>query len=431
MTKVGIMGGTFNPVHISHLLIAARAYDYLNLDKVLFMPSKMPPHKPQSELVSEKDRCAMLEEAIKDYPFFELSDFELLRDGVTYTADTLTLLKEKNPDTKYYFIIGGDSLDYFDSWHNPDIILKNSVLVCAPRASESRLTRNVKKDTLGTVTEKKEYIEYDYESIVRNLCENFKEQNDDGTWFIPEIVLLPSLLVSVSSSQIREYVRCGQNISCMVPKGVEEYILSKQLYCDPEFERMKTIQKEYLKPKRYRHILDVAATAYKLAVCHGVDPVKAYTAGLLHDCAKHLDDEEIIKVAEKSGIEIDEVERRNASNLLHSKVGSVWACEKFGIKDKEILSSIYYHTTGKPDMSKLELIIYLSDMLEPGREIELKPSLDVIRTIATYDLELAIFHILDNVVPYILKNYRENVCMMTVDTYDYYNELIASRNKIL
>lgn len=427
MEKVGIMGGTFNPIHISHLLIADRAYAYLGLDKVLFMPSKLPPHKAVNELAAEKDRVEMIKEAIKDHPNFEFSDFELKRDGLTYTADTLTLLKKQNPDTRYYFIIGGDSIEYFDKWNNPQKILENCVLVCAPRASEKRLSR---PDTCQTVKGvDSSYYEYDYTHIIKKLCKMFTRTKEDGSVFNPEIIMLPSPLVSISSSAIREQVKCGLNIGSTVPKAVEEYIIKHGLYFDPEFEKIKAVQKEYLKPKRFKHVLDVASTAYKLAMVHGINPIKAYTAGLLHDCAKHLNDEEILEEAAKYNIEIDDVERRNASNLLHSKVGSIWARERFGIDDEEIASAIYYHTTGRPEMTELEMILYLADILEPGRELEYTPSLDVIRSEATYDLELAVFHILDNVVPYILNNYKENVCMTTVYTYEYYKKLIENRNK--
>ena len=427
MKKVGIMGGTFNPIHISHLLIADRAYAYLGLDKVLFMPSKLPPHKAVNELAAEKDRVEMIKEAIKDHPNFEFSDFELKRDGLTYTADTLTLLKKENPETRYYFIIGGDSIEYFEKWNNPQLILENCVLVCAPRASEKRLSR---PDTCQTVKgTDSSYHEYDYAHIINRLCKMFTRTREDGTVFNPEIVMLPSPLVSISSSGIREHIKCGLSIGSMVPKAVEDYIVKHGLYLNPEFEEIKARQKEYLKPKRFNHVLNVAATAYKLAMVNCIDPLKAYKAGLLHDCAKHLNDCEILKEAEKYNIEVDDVERRNASNLLHSKVGSKWAKEKFGIDDEEIMSAIYYHTTGRPEMTGLEMVLYLADILEPGRDIEYTPSLDVIRAEATYDLELAVYHVLNNVVPYLLENYKENVCMTTVYTYEYYKKRIENRNK--
>ncbi len=93
MERIGVMGGTFNPVHLSHLMIALRAYDMLKLDKVWFMPSKQPMYKSQKGIASEEDRCAMINAAIKPYPFFELSDYEMRREGPTYSADTFSALK--------------------------------------------------------------------------------------------------------------------------------------------------------------------------------------------------------------------------------------------------------------------------------------------------------------------------------------------------
>ena len=120
-----------------------------------------------------------------------------------------------------------------------------------------------------------------------------------------------------------------------------------------------------------------------------------------------------------------EVEKRQASNLLHSKVGAVWAGDKYGVADEDIISAISYHTTGKPDMSTLEKIVYMSDVIEPGRDMVYTPSLDVIRSIATYDLDLACAHVLNNVVPYLLRTYKDKVCMMSVETYEYYKKYLT------
>ncbi|MBR5178376.1 MAG: nicotinate-nucleotide adenylyltransferase [Lachnospiraceae bacterium] len=412
MERIGVMGGTFNPVHLSHIMVASRAYDMLNLDKVLFMPSKQPTYKKMDCIASEEDRCAMIERAIKPYPFFELSDFELRREGPTYSSDTFSLLKKENPDTKYYFIIGGDSLDYFEDWHLPDIILQNCTLVVAPRATE--LKERVSAE---------EFTECDYAVTADRIRKKFTCELN-GQVFTPEIVFLSSPLVSISSSDIRNYLECGISVNGLLAKDVIDYIKEKGLYENKTFVKIRDDMKALMKPKRYTHIMNVASMCFKLAKLHGYDPVKAYTAGLLHDCAKHLNDEEILNECDKLGIRYDEVERRQASNLLHSKVGAVWAKEKYGIADEDIISAINYHTTGKPEMSILEKIVYMSDVIEPGRQIDYKPSLDVIRSIATYDLDLACAHVLNNVVPYILSAYKDNVCMTTVETYEYYKKFL-------
>ncbi len=414
MKRIGVMGGTFNPVHLSHLMIALRAYDMLKLDKVWFMPSKQPMYKSQKDIASEEDRCAMINAAIKPYSFFELSDYEMRREGPTYSADTFSSLKAENPDTKYYFIIGGDSLDYFDEWKDPLRILQNCTLVVAPRAMEQ-----------SSKSKADEFTECDYAGKAKSIVEKYTSENADGTVFVPEIIFITSPLVSIASSDLRNFIKCGISVNGLIPPETLKYIEEKGLYRDELFTRVKQDMKALMKPKRYTHILNVAEMCFKLAKLHGYDPVKAYTAGILHDCAKHLGDEEILCEADRLGVEYDEVERKQASNLLHSKVGAVWAKEKYGVEDEEIRNAIKYHTTGRPDMTVLEKIVYMSDVIEPGRDMEYTPSLEAIRSIATYDLDKACALVLNNVVPYLLRTYKENVCTMTVDTYEYYKKYIV------
>ena len=414
MEKIGIMGGTFNPIHLSHIMIAGRALEYLKLDKILFMPSKLPAHKDNDELVSEKDRNAMVKMAIKDYPGFEFSDYEMKRDGYTYTADTIEHLTHENPDVRYYFILGGDSLAQFEKWHKPEYILEHCALVCAPRIS----------DAVGLKGNNEEFIK-----IAKHLVEKFTRKRDNGSVFVPEIHFIPGPLVSISSSDVRNHIKCGMSITGMVPAGVDGYIAENGLYTDAFFESIKQDLQKTLTPKRYKHVINVAETAFKLALSYGVDPVKAYTAGLLHDCAKFYSDEEILKEAEKYGIVPEPAELATPCNLLHSKVGSFIAAEKYCIEERDILDAIYYHTTGRPGMSILEEIIYAADILEPGRDMAYTPSLDILRSEASYDLDMVVYQLLENVVPYLKKKCKDSICTMTLDTYEYYKKLISDRNK--
>lgn len=414
MEKIGIMGGTFNPIHLSHIMIAGRALEYLKLDKILFMPSKLPAHKDNDELVSEKDRNAMVKMAIKDYPGFEFSDYEMKRDGYTYTADTIEHLTHENPDVRYYFILGGDSLAQFEKWHKPEYILEHCALVCAPRIS----------DAVGLKGNNEEFIK-----IAKHLVEKFTRKRDNGSVFVPEIHFIPGPLVSISSSDVRNYIKCGMSITGMVPAGVDGYIAENGLYTDAFFESIKQDLQKTLTPKRYKHVINVAETAFKLALSYGVDPVKAYTAGLLHDCAKFYSDEEILKEAEKYGIVPEPAELATPCNLLHSKVGSFIAAEKYCIEERDILDAIYYHTTGRPGMSILEEIIYAADILEPGRDMAYTPSLDILRSEASYDLDMVVYQLLENMVPYLKEKCKDSICTMTLDTYEYYKKLISDRNK--
>ena len=131
--KIGILGGTFNPIHNAHLQLAKAAYNQYGLEKVLLMVSPNPPHKAGQNILDVKHRNNMVKLAIEEYDYLEFSDFEQQREGYIYTADTLTLLKKNYPMNDYYFIVGGDSLNNIDKWYHPEIVLSNCILLVGGR----------------------------------------------------------------------------------------------------------------------------------------------------------------------------------------------------------------------------------------------------------------------------------------------------------
>ena len=135
MKKIGIMGGTFNPIHNAHLMMAEAAYEQYGLDEVWFMPSKIPPHKDSREIVSEEHRSRMIQFAIDDYKHFLLSDMELKREGVTYTCETLQQCLNEFPEDHFYFILGGDSLCDFEKWCHPEKIARMCTILSVSRGS--------------------------------------------------------------------------------------------------------------------------------------------------------------------------------------------------------------------------------------------------------------------------------------------------------
>lgn len=152
--------------------------------------------------------------------------------------------------------------------------------------------------------------------------------------------------------------------------------------------------KKKLNPKRYEHTLGVAYTSQALAMRYGEDLEKAQLGGLLHDCAREFEHEEIYKRCLKEGISITKEEENNKV-LLHAKYGSFLAEKKYGITDEEILSAIRFHTTGKPEMTLLEKIVYLADYIEPDRDKA--PNLFKIRKMAFIDIDEAIYETLHDV----------------------------------
>ena len=182
----------------------------------------------------------------------------------------------------------------------------------------------------------------------------------------------------------------------------------------------KSMEKE-LDAKRYEHTLGVAYTAAALAMCNDVDPVKAETAGLLHDCAKCFSDDKKISVCRKNNMEINSVESRNPY-LLHAKAGYCIAKNKFDIEDQDILNAILNHTTGRPGMSTLEKIIYIADYIEPSRKQA--PNLSEVRKLAFQNLDQALLKILTDILSY-LESGGGEIDPLTKETYDYYADLLA------
>jgi nicotinate-nucleotide adenylyltransferase len=199
MKKVGIMGGTFNPIHYGHLFLAENAYEQLNLDQILFMPSKNPPHKAKPNHITEQQRVDMVTLAIEDNPHFVLSTLELEREGMTFTADTLKVLTAQNPDKDYYFIVGADSLFMMQQWYDPQTIFRLSTIVVASRD-------HVNKKQL------EEQI-----SILQSMYE-------------AKFIIIDMPTIQIASAVIRERVSKCKTIRYYLPDQVASYIKQNNLY---------------------------------------------------------------------------------------------------------------------------------------------------------------------------------------------------------
>lgn len=171
---------------------------------------------------------------------------------------------------------------------------------------------------------------------------------------------------------------------------------------------------------RFIHTLGVKDMCFSLALVHGCDEEKALVAGLLHDCAKCLSDEILLQECEKYNIIISEYERK-APFLLHAKLGAYYAKITYHVNDEDIWNAIKYHTTGRPNMSLLEKIVYVADYIEPGRKSARIPNLKDIRRLAFVDLDKAVSKILENTMNYL--NSKSNVIdTTTMDAFNYYKK---------
>lgn len=207
MSRIGIMGGTFNPIHLAHLAMAEAAWKQAHLDEIWFMPSKNPPHKVSSDVLSETHRKRMTQLAIQGHHAFVFSDYELMRRGTTYTADTLYYLGQDYPEHTFFFIMGGDSFYYLENWHEPAKIMASCELLVFSRDDLSP----------EDMEEHARYLEETYQAKIR---------------------LLQLKKMEISSSRIRTLFRQGKGREAgkMLPEQVKEYIIKHHLYVDTEIE---------------------------------------------------------------------------------------------------------------------------------------------------------------------------------------------------
>lgn len=190
----------------------------------------------------------------------------------------------------------------------------------------------------------------------------------------------------------------------------------------------KEIQKKLktkLKPSRYEHTLGVAKTARHLADIYGYDKDMAELAGLLHDCAKYMEDDKKIVLCREYSVSISDAEYKNPS-LLHAKCGAILAEHEYQVTDFDILHAIRVHTTGVPDMNLLDKIIFISDYIEPNRDKA--PHLKELRKMAEQDLDLTTYHILKDTVEYLKKHEDQTMDPTTVAAYEYYKDWFENQS---
>ena len=389
--KICISGGTFDPIHNGHIEIAKIALSQFELDKVIFMPTGNSYMK--SDVTPSIHRYNMLKLAIEGIDKFEISDLEIKRAGYTYTKDTVAYFKENNPDDELYFLIGTDTLFMLEKWYEPEYLFNNLIFIVAKRGDA---------DSVAKANELKEK----YNADIRFM------HND---------------VIDISSTEIRdefENKTYEEFKNIYFDKKVFEYIKENHLYKDmTDTEMIMQLSKE-LKDSRLMHTFGVIDTASALAKAYQADIKKCEKAALLHDCAKYMPLDEMIAICERNFIELNELEKKKNS-LLHAKAGACLAYEKYGIKDKEILDAIKYHTTGKPDMSLIEKIIFVSDFIEPGRDFSEK--LPMYRMIAMADINLVCMNILKDTLDY-LESLNEEIDPLTKETYAFYKDLIKNRS---
>ena len=197
--KIGILGGTFNPIHNGHIQLAQYCKNEVSLDKIFLIPTYTPPHKISKDLANETHRLNMCSLASENLEGFEVCDIEIKRQGTSYTFETLNSLKEIYPDDELHLIMGADMFLTLDKWKNPESIFANAVIIAIPRNDSD-----------------KEELERYYNTVIKDMG--------------AKAVILPNNVQTVSSTFIRENIGEYKTISDLIDKNVYEYIISNNLY---------------------------------------------------------------------------------------------------------------------------------------------------------------------------------------------------------
>ena len=362
MARVGIFGGSFNPPHRGHLLAAREQKRLLHLDRVILIPALIPPHKQLADGSPDPAfRMAMTEALAQDDPDLTVSDIELRRVGPSYTADTLASLHAQMPDDELFLLMGTDMFLSFHTWSRPAVICRYATICLALREEPSKkdleaidAQTKLLRERYGARVER---IRNEYEEMSSTLIRRMLQFDCAENYLTPEVLAI-----------IRENGLYGTNLPM------------KNLTFDELCERSLALHKE----KRRAHVVGCCETARALAETWGADPELAARAGILHDITKALDKPAHLALCKKYGTVLRGFEIEN-EKLLHSKSGAAVAGGVFG-ECPEVVSAIFWHTTGKPDMTLLEKIVYMADYMEPNRKFD---GVEELRALAWTDLDRA------------------------------------------
>lgn len=363
MARIGIYGGSFNPPHIGHVKAAQEMISLLALDRLFIIPAAMPPHKQLPDgTPAPEERLELCRLAFSSVSGAEVSDIEINRSGVSYTVDTVKELKAQYPDDEIFLLMGTDMLLSFENWYCPDEIAKHVTLAVMHRYdNDAKLDQSVRE----TVSR----IESDLHAKV--ICVENHPIETSSTEVRRMIVMdcLDGLLPQETVDFIREH---GYYLH-----GVERRNLP--------FDELKEASLSLHDAKRIPHVIGCCETAQELAAQYGANVTDAARAGILHDVTKALSEDAQRLLCDRYQIALTDSERENGK-LLHAKTASAVAKYIFG-ENECVCDAIYWHTTGKADMTLLEKIIYIADYMEPNRDF---PGVETLRELVAKDLDAAL-----------------------------------------
>jgi nicotinate-nucleotide adenylyltransferase len=339
--KLAILGGSFNPVHAGHLYLAETALS-AGYDRVILVPAFVSPFKPGAGDSAAQDRLDMLAAALTANSALALEDCEIKREGISYTIDTIgDIITRYRPEGKPGLLLGDDLAPGFPKWRRAGEIAEMTDLIVARRTSAAKLDLPFR-------------------------C-----------------TYLDNAILDISSAGIRRNIRAGGPWRSLVPEGVRLIIEERGLYRAEDqapqagirslCARVETAARSMLNSARFLHSRGAALVASDLAVRFGLDRDLAYLAGIAHDMAKELPEEDLKRLAKRDGGGFSKLERKKPS-MLHGRAAASLLRENFGLRSEAVLEAVRVHTFGDPGMGPLAKVVYIADKTEPGR-VRIPPEL--------------------------------------------------------
>lgn len=317
--RIAVIGGSFDPIHLGHIAMARYVLSQQLADEVWFMVTYVTPLKTRN-LTDFDTRVHMVEKAVSHDRGMRVCTLEKERKGTSYTVDTVTELKQRYPQHSFVWLIGNDQAKQLSNWKDIERLSKEIEFYVFPRNEEA-------------IT-----CEYPYKAMHKNLMD-------------------------ISSSEIRSGKKWY-----FLPKSVKYVIQTNYLY-------VEEIAKAHMSERRFLHSQSVAKLCVELAQCHDIDLKKAYCAGILHDICKEWGKDRCAIYLRQ----LDPKTLEEAAPIWHGYVGAYYIKQAYGIQDKEIVQAIYHHVKGSM-CSKLAMILYISDKLDPSRGYDSSETIALCKT---------------------------------------------------
>lgn len=340
LSRLGIYGGTFSPPHIGHVNAARAFIREAKLDELLIMPTFIPPHKSSLDIIAPNDRLEMSRIAFGGIPGVKVSDYEINKGGKSYTY--LTLEEFSKRANEIFFLVGTDMFLTLDEWKCPEIIFDLATIALVRRERDSRLDDEIKAKS-----------------------DFYKKK------FGAEIIFINAEVTEISSTEIRRAVEGGESTDTHLLPEVRRYIDENKIYrkrfSSEELTNLREAVKSKLSQERYLHTLGVENAALRIAdFCLPEFKYEISAAALLHDIAKELARDELQEIIFSDVFLTDE--DKSSQKLYHAFAAPYVIKRDFPLFATEnILSAVFYHTTGRENMTLFEEIIFVADYVEEGR----------------------------------------------------------------